>query len=241
MKNELRIAICDDEKIMTDVIERELEQLLQVIEVTNYHLDTYHSGMELLQSGKDYHLVFLDIEMPEIDGFSLAEKLNRLKKKPMIIFLTNHRDLAAKGYYVSAFRYLTKPLEMELFQEAVSSSVKKLISFHKIIVKSKGKEMIVDVNEMTHIEADGTGGCYFYIGDKFFNKEESLKYWEKTLPEGMFVKTHKSYLVNLRHIKQINDKKVLCLSSGKEIPLAAREYKKVNNAFHEFIRIQGRG
>ena len=137
MKNMIYIAICDDEEIPIRYIKNKLEQELQKMEVTSYQLDIYYSGVDLLKNKKTYDILLLDIEMPEMDGFSVAKGMNQLKKKPLIIFLTSHREFMSKGYHVKAFRYLLKPISDQEFQEAIFSAIKEITSFQGVMKKTE--------------------------------------------------------------------------------------------------------
>ena len=248
MNDKLRIAICDDNEMMTTIVEEKLQQTLQRVEVTNYEIGIYCGGMELLASEKDYHLVLLDIDMPEIDGFSVAKKLNQRKKNPFVIFLTIHSDLVQKGYHVKAFRYLTKPINDEEFQEGISSAVKEMAPCHmaiSIIVrdeyekKDRKETAMIDLYEITHVESLGTGCCLHTEDSKLIVKE-TLKYWKKVLPKDRFIQTYKSHLVNLNYVKKIShDKKKIYLGLNQEVPIARNEKKNFIESFHRFARIKG--
>ena len=240
MKNTLYFAICDDEKIITQHVKDKLEQLLQEIEIINYQIDIYYNGRELIKSKKSYNLLLLDIEMPEMDGFSVAKEINQLTKRPLIIFLTSHRKFMSKGYHVKAFRYLVKPVQDDELQEAVLSAIKEITTFQGVIVKrdDRSKE-IINVNEIMYIEALGEG-CSLHMGNYSFIKKEPLKYWKKTLPKDLFIQTHKSYLVNLKYMKKIGHN-TLTVSCDHEIPIAARRKTAVSDAAHAFARTKGRG
>jgi len=248
MYDTLRIAICDDNEMMTAMVEEKLRQTLQMIEITDCEIKIYHSGMELLASKEAYHLVLLDIDMPEIDGFLVAEKLNQQRKKPLIIFLTSYQDLTSKGYHVKAFRYLTKPINDEAFQEGISSACKEMAPLHmaiSIIVrdeyekKYKTETVMINLHEITQVEALGTG-CCLYTDDSELIVKEPLKHWKTTLPKDIFIQTHKSHLVNLNYVKRIShDKKIIYLKPNQEVPIARNQKKNFIEAFHEFAKIKG--
>jgi len=236
----MNIAICDDEEIMTRIAKEKLEQVLDSMGINDYSLDCYHNGKDLLNSEKNYHLLLLDIEMPEIDGFSLAKELNQLaKKKPFIIFLTSHKGLSLKGYHVNAFRFLVKPIKDKELQEAISSAVKELMMFCNIVVKVGKEKELISIRELIYIEALGDS-CNIYTQESSFVVTEPLKYWKKVLPEALFIQTHKSYLINLQYLKRIKESNVY-LKNGEEIPLAFRRRKEVTDTAHEFVRMKGRG
>lgn len=159
---------------------------------------------------KDVDLIFLDIEMPLINGFDL---LDGLKNKPQIIFITSKADYAVKAFDYEATDFLQKPISKERFLKAV----KKAIELHQlknethenlgeaIIIKSNLKKLKVYSTKIKWVEAFGD-----YI--KIITDSDShlvlstMKSFENELPPGKFLRVHKSYIVNIERIDKFNSK-----------------------------------
>lgn len=155
-------------------------------------------------------LIFLDIEMPLINGFDL---LDGLKTKPQIVFITSKADYAVKAFDYEATDFLQKPISKERFLKAV----KKALELHQlrnevpedqgeaIIIKSNLKKLKIYTTKIKWVEAFGD-----YI--KVITDEDShlvlstMKSFEKELPEGKFIRVHKSYIVNLERVEKFNSK-----------------------------------
>lgn len=155
-------------------------------------------------------LIFLDIEMPLINGFDL---LDGLKDKPQIIFITSKADYAVKAFDYEATDFLQKPISKDRFLKAV----KKALELHQlrnevpedqgeaIIIKSNLKKLKVYTSKIKWVEAFSN-----YI--KVITDEDShlvlstMKAFEKELPEGKFARVHKSYIVNLERVEKFNSK-----------------------------------
>ena len=114
----MRIAICDDEEIYRIELKSLLDKLLIN---ADYNIDTFDDGNRLSESFKalPYDLVFLDIEMPAVDGITLARAIRAASEKVFIVFLTSHVEYAIEGYEVNALRYLTKPVDIEKLKEVI--------------------------------------------------------------------------------------------------------------------------
>ncbi len=110
--NKMRIAICDDEFQCRQQTVQAIDECMRNIDIL---ADVFENGRDFLQAFQKnpYDLVFLDIEMPETDGISLARKLRSLSCDVPIVFLTSHIEYALEGYEVNALRYLTKPIQCE--------------------------------------------------------------------------------------------------------------------------------
>lgn len=184
----------------------------------------YSSALET-KKGLNTHkvdLIFLDIEMPILNGFQLLDVLNN---SPEIIFVTGKTEHAFKAFNYDAVAYLKKPLNAGLFNTAVEKAiaqVKLKQNFTEpdedyIFVKSNLKKRKVYVNDIKWVEALGD-----YV--KVVTKDQShvvlstMKAFEKELPEGRFLRIHKSYIVSLEKIDRFNSKNVEV--GTVEIPLS---------------------
>jgi DNA-binding LytR/AlgR family response regulator len=172
-------------------------------------------------------LIFLDIEMPIINGFEL---LDVLKNKPQIIFVTGKTEYAFKAFDYDATDYLQKPITQERF----NLGVEKALEYHRlkfenntseeeyIFIKSNLKKRKIFINNILWIEALGD-----YI--KLVTNEESyvilstMKAFEKEVEEYSFLRIHKSYIVNLKKIKRFNSKFVEI--NTENIPLSRNKKK----------------
>lgn len=161
-------------------------------------------------TNKAVDLVFLDIEMPIINGFDL---LDGLKSKPQVIFITSKAEYALKAFDYSATDYLHKPISRERFNQAVKKAIN-LISLSKensdeenpfIFIKSNLKKLKLYISRIKWIEAYGD-----YV--KIITDEENhlvlatMKSFEQELPADKFIRVHKSYIVNVEKIDKFNSK-----------------------------------
>ena len=155
-------------------------------------------------------LIFLDVEMPLINGFDL---LDGLKTKPQIIFITSKADYAAKAFDYEATDFLQKPLSKERFIKAI----KKASDLHalrydlheeqgeSIVIKSNLKKLKIYVSKIKWIEAYGD---YIKVvtDDETHLVLSTMKGFEKELPEGKFIRVHKSFIINLARVEKFNNK-----------------------------------
>lgn len=206
-----------------------------VNESTNLHLvGDFANALEAKNSlnNNSVDLIFLDIEMPLISGFDL---LDGLKVKPQIIFITSKADYAVKAFDYEATDFLQKPISRERFLKAV----KKALELHQlrndshdeqgeaIIIKSNLKKLKVFTFKIKWIEAYGD-----YI--KVVTDEEShlvlstMKSFENELPEGKFVRVHKSYIVNLDRVEKFNSK--FAEIDGQKIPISRNKKDVISKA-----------
>lgn len=211
------------------VVDDSVIQRLSIVKlIENYSslnlIAQYGSALET-KNGLSTHkvdLIFLDIEMPVLNGFELLDVLNN---KPQIIFVTGKTEYAFKAFNYNATDYLQKPITRERFSQAVEKALEQhkiKLEFNEtdaehIFVKSNLKKRKVYIRDIKWIEALGD-----YV--KLVTEDTSLvvlstmKAFEGELPEGKFLRIHKSYIVNLDKVDRFNSKNVEV--GSYEIPLS---------------------
>lgn len=223
------------------VVDDSAIQRLSIVKLIENHsslnlIAEYSSALET-KNGLNTHkvdLIFLDIEMPVLNGFELLDVLNN---KPQIIFVTGKTEYAFKAFNYDATDYLQKPITKERFNTAVEKAIeqhKLKLDFNETdgehtFVKSNLKKRKVYIKDIKWIEALGD-----YV--KVVTEENSLvvlstmKAFEKELPEGKFLRIHKSYIVNLDKIDRFNSKNVEV--GAYEIPLSRNKKTQLVDALN---------
>lgn len=228
----LSVAICDDETIISSEIKKRLLKIRP-----EYDVSIYSSGRELIQSKTVYDLIFLDIEMPELDGMKTAELLRKNENDEYIIFLTSHVELMPEAFKVKAFRFLNKPIELDKFCEAVTEAEKEILSNEKLAVSIKGEMKVICLKDIVYLEAFGDG-TYIYMNKEVIESNNTLKYWSEKLGKEHFFQTHKSYIVALRYVENIDATRVKVKFNGKEeeVPVSRRKRTQLKQVVLEYVR-----
>ena len=196
----------------------------------------YSSALET-KKGLNTHkvdLIFLDIEMPILNGFQLLDVLNNT---PEIIFVTGKTEHAFKAFNYDAVAYLKKPLDKGLFNTAVEKAIAQVklkqnyteSDEEYIFIKSNQKRKVF-VNDIKWVEE----GDYVKVvtNDQFYVVLSTMKAFEKKLPEGRFLRIHKSYIVSLEKIDRFNSKNVEV--GTVEIPLSRNKKSTLIEALTNF-------
>lgn len=228
----MEIAICDDEKIMRDIVKEKCEAYFKGRGIL-YNIIMFRNGAELVKYKDGLDIIFLDIEMPEIDGFNAAQYFRNKKIEVPIIFLTSHAELMQKAFKVKAFRYLIKPIVTDEFNEAIAEAIQEVLS-EKVIVKYKDSSNVVNIKDIFYIESLGDNTAV-YAKNQYFVSGEPLKGWAEILGNKAFFQTHKSFLVNLEYVKKIEKGKVF-LTYEYSVPVSIRNSKKIKEKMVEYVR-----
>jgi two-component system LytT family response regulator len=239
-----KIVIIDDEPLARSIVMEYLQDQKE-FEVVAECNNGYEGVKAITQHKPD--LVFLDIQMPKINGFEMLELLDRV---PPVIFATAFDEYAIKAFEANAVDYLLKPFSKERFNTAMEKwksksdspaqgkNVQKLMETgnkqpeetNRIVVKNNSEIAIVPVDEIVYIEAYDDY-VKIFTKDKYFLKKKTMNYYEDTLDKDQFFRTHRSYIINLQQLTRIEplekNSYVALLRSGKKVPLSRTGYVKL--------------
>jgi two-component system LytT family response regulator len=239
----MKVIIIDDEPLARSIVKEYLQKhpQLEVVQECN-------DGFEGLKAIQQYQpdLVFLDIQMPKINGF---EMLELIEQPPSIIFATAFDEYAIKAFEAHAIDYLLKPFNQERFDKAIAKwKEKNQVSAEKntqdlletaaqspsqsnrIVVKNGSKIKIIPVHDVLYLEA-ADDYVKVHTPEGYFLKNKTMNHFEQALDSQQFVRSHRSYIVNVQQITRIDpyekDNHVAVLRSGLKVPVSRSGYVKL--------------
>jgi two-component system LytT family response regulator len=235
----IRIAIVDDEPLAR----RGIRQLLEP------HADVVIAGEA--SNGPDAvrllrrmtpDLVFLDIQMPELGGFEVLERIEPAAR-PVVVFVTAYDTFAVRAFDSYAVDYLVKPVVESRFREALQRARERLDqrtgAARRIVIATSGSDLVLDLSEIGWVEADDYYAA-IHAGGRRHLVRESLASLEQRLDGASFVRVHRSALVSLGMVREIRARatgeSVVVLRDGTELPLSRRRREHVAKALREFVR-----
>lgn len=241
----MRALVIDDEPLARDLIKSFLSDF-PAVELVGECADGFQ-GMKAIQE-KQPDLVFLDVQMPKITGFEMLELLDT---PPLIVFTTAYNEYAIKAFEMNAIDYLLKPFSRERFKAAIDKALegyqireltfKKLLNLQhdtsklieplqRVVVKNGSKIEVLSVDEIMYLEAQDDYVMLYTSKGKHL-KQQTLKYFESVLETKVFVRTHRSYLVNVNHIAQLEhyekESYKLVLKNKVLIPVSKTGYSEL--------------
>ena len=122
----IKFAICDDEPVMLQEISDHLSQYMDEKEIASYCVSSFSGGRALLESGCDFDVIFLDIQMEQPNGMETAEILRQRNNRSLLIFVTVLKEYVFDAFEVSAYDYLVKPLDRERFRKTMDRAMRSL-------------------------------------------------------------------------------------------------------------------
>mgnify|MGYP004562312307 CR=1 FL=1 len=231
--DKMKIAICDDEINHLNATKLQLEEAYKSLDMMIY---SFQDGRKLIDSMEktSYDLIILDIEMPHIDGLSVARKIRELGQDTALVFLTSHLEYALKGYEVNALRYLTKPVKKEQLTEIINHLVEKNSEVKKIMLKSDDEMVMIPVSDILYMEARNQEVRIVTNNGDYFRRY-NIRDYEEELKQYFFVRCHRSFLVNLPHIAKIIGKDIV-IDNQDMIPLSRTKEKSVKEALITYTK-----
>lgn len=228
----LRIAICDDSTADLEIARLMTNDLLYSLNL-EYEIEEYTNGKELLESPISFDLILLDIEMDQIDGISLAKELRLYNSDSIIIFITNSTNYLQVGYTVSAARYLVKPLNKQEFDFELTCVLNSHIMDNKFILDKRISQYKLYLKDIIYIEFYNRKTIIHKI-DEQISTYITIKEWCALLDNYYFSQTHKAYIVNLKHIKQITTDTIM-LSNNSTLPISRKFKETFRRKYYAFI------
>lgn len=239
----IKTILIDDEPLSREIIKAYLQQFpsVDVVEECN---DGFEGVKAIMQYQPE--LIFLDIQMPKINGF---EMLELIEQPPAVIFTTAFDEFAIRAFEANAVDYLLKPFPEDRFRKAMekflerkpedqADKTEKLLNAvaqspvqqNRIVVKTGNKVKIISLHEIHCMEADDD---YVKIvtAEGQFLKNKTMSFYEQTLDPQQFVRVHRSYIIHINQITRIDpyqkENHLAILRSGKQIPVSKTGYAKL--------------
>ena len=221
----LNILICDDDAAFAGRLQEQLDLLLAENAIQArvvVCLSAEEIGSETLAVTD---LAFLDIDFSgkTYTGLDIGRKLREVREDAVIVFITNYIEYAPEGYEIQAFRYL---LKSELTDKLAPCLEQALANMRRknssICIRSEGEAIDIRLSELFYVEAMGHSLSY-RLPNRMIESYGTLSEAEKELSERGFLRVHKSFLVNMLHIKKFSYGEVL-LDNDISLPVGSRRY-----------------
>ncbi len=240
----IKTLLIDDEPLARSILVEYLRDYpdIEVVQECN-------DGFEGVKAIAHYNpdLIFLDIQMPKINGF---EMLELIETPPAVIFTTAFDEYAIKAFEAHAIDYLLKPFSKERFDKAMqkwrsqhlrdeprpspalNDDIRQPEERNRVVVREGGNIRIIPVNEITYIEAYDDY-VKIYTPAEMFLKKKTMAFYEKSLDPAHFVRVHRSYIIQLSQLTRIEplekDTHVALLKSGVRVPLSKAGYTRLKS------------
>lgn len=229
----VRFAVCDDEREVTEYISDRLREYYP----EECEIKKYEDGENLLSDSRRevFDALFLDIDMPGLNGMELAKKIRECNEYVKIIFVTNKDNLVFSTFKYAPFRFIRKTCLEEEFPEMLAALRESIAQSNAtIIFSTKSGDVCVQVSSIIYAEVmDHTITVHLLDGTLEISK--SMDRLENELGKFGFLRTHKSYLANHKHIRLISQNKIFT-DTNENFPLSRSYAKEVKIKLQQLSR-----
>ncbi len=239
----IKTILIDDEPLARSLVREYLQSHAQ-LEIVQECGDGFEGVKAIAQHQPD--LIFLDIQMPKINGF---EMLELIEQPPAVIFTTAFDEYAIRAFETHAIDYLLKPFSKERFDKAINSWLAKRDTKsttpikleeiatqpeeHSRIVVKKGVNIVIIPIQQIHFIEAYDDYVKIHTADGFYLKKKTMSYYEKVIDSTKFVRIHRSYILNIQELTRIEplakDSYLALLKNGTKIPLSQSGYGKLKD------------
>ena len=235
----MKAIIIDDEPLARMMIKEYLQSYphIEVVEECNDGFE----GLKAIQHHQP-DLIFLDIQMPKINGFEMLELIDQ---PPQVIFTTAFEEYAIKAFDAHAADYLLKPFSKQRFDKAIQklqqqpvNTVKEVVEFalqepassNRIVVKDNNKIKIIPMQQVHYLEA-ADDYVKIHTAEGIFLKKKTMQYFEDSMQSHEFIRVHRSYIISAQLITRIDpyekDSHIVLLTTGVRLPVSKAGYVKL--------------
>ncbi len=234
----MNIAVVDDEEAIR-------EQIGGFIKKRNpgFDISVFDTGEGLLAAGKDFDIIFLDIQMEGMGGIEAARTLRQSGVDAVVIFITGIREYVFEAFDVSAFHYLIKPIEEQKFMEVLGRAEeearkRKGQKERQIFIRAKNRGYTLKLNSILYIESRGKKvEVHTTDMEDIIESYATMDELEGQLGDG-FYRCHRGYLVNMAHIARYDSDSIF-LSSGEKVYLTRKKHNEFVKAYMWYLQNGG--
>lgn len=227
----MRILICDDDNLIIEQIQKYLKNFFESNHLKCPETVCYSDGESLLADKGDKDILFLDIEMPGMNGIYIGKELKNANKNIIIFIVTSYSEYLDEAMRFHVFRYLSKPLDKQRFFRNMKDAIDLYHTMTtKIPIETKQGVYTVPASSIIVVEAIARK-VIVHTTQRDFESTHNMQYWIDLLPKNCFFQTHRSFIINFEHVTDFDHMLVYMTPQRFRAYLAKRKYTTFKEAY----------
>ena len=227
----MRILICDDDALMIEQLQKYIRNFFEKKGVKCPELVYFSDGESLLADNGEKDILFLDIEMPGMNGIYVGNELKKKNNNIIIFIVTSYSEYLDEAMRFHVFRYLSKPLDKQRFFRNMKDAVDLYNTMTvKLPIETKQGVHTLPASSIIAVEAQGRK-VIVHTTSRDFESVHNMQYWLNLLPKNCFFQTHRSFIVNFEHVTDFDHTLVHMADSQFHAYLTRRKYSKFKESY----------
>lgn len=227
----MRILICDDDALMIEQLQKYIRNFFEKKGVKCPELVYFSDGESLLADNGEKDILFLDIEMPGMNGIYVGNELKKKNNNIIIFIVTSYSEYLDEAMRFHVFRYLSKPLDKQRFFRNMKDAVDLYNTMTvKLPIETKQGVHTLPASSIIAVEAQGRK-VIVHTTSRDFESVHNMQYWLNLLPKNCFFQTHRSFIINFEHITDFDHTLIYMADNQFHAYLTKRKYSKFKEAY----------
>lgn len=227
----MRILICDDDALIINQLQKLIKKFFENNHLKCPELACFSNGESLLADKGDKDILFLDIEMPGMNGLYVGKELKKANENIIIFVVTSYSEYLDDAMRFRVFRYLSKPLDKQRFFRNMKDAVDLYNTITvKIPIETKQGVHTLPASSIIAVEAQGRK-VVVHTAKCDYESVQNMQYWLVQLPKNSFFQTHRSFIVNFEHITDFDRTLVYLKDNRFQAYLTRRKYSGFKEAY----------
>lgn len=227
----MRILICDDDILIAEQLNKLLQDYFKKKRLKEPEIVIYDNGESLLSDTNQKDIVFLDVEMPGVDGIFVGQKLKKANENVIIFIVTSYLEYLDDAMRFHVFRYLTKPLDAQRFYRNLTEALQLYNSCNtNISIETKEMVYTIPATDIVCIEAHGRN-VTVHTSKKDFESIHTMQFWLETLTMPCFFSSHRSFLINMKHVTAFDHSLIYLCDNQFRAYLTRRKYTQFKEIY----------
>lgn len=232
----MKILICDDNLNIVNEVKGLLADYAADKSIA-FDISTFGSGRAALESSENYNIAVLDVEMPGCNGIELGKILRERNRHIVLMYITSHKKYLDEALNLNAARFFEKPIDSKRFYDGLDNALKRIDDTEiQFFLKENNASVRINASDIIYVEIEPIGHRKTKVvtEEKTYISSNKIAFWEEHLISSLFIKTHKSYIVNMEYVtKYEND--TIQLDGKYNIPISRNFQPAVHKAFVRYM------
>ncbi len=226
----MRILICDDDSLVVEQLQKYIRNFFKNISLKCPEIACFSDGESLLADTGEKDILFLDIEMPGINGIYVGNELKRANDNIIIFVVTSYSQYLDDAMRFHVFRYLSKPLDIHRFFRNMKDAIDLYTTMAiNLPIETKQGVHTLPASSVIAVEAQGRKvTVHTTLCD--FESVHNMQYWLELLPKNLFFQTHRSFIINFEHVTDF-DRNLVHMIDNQSAYLTKRKYSSFKKAY----------